>query len=325
MPLIEPSGYRPPFLLRSGHLQTVWPTLFRRVADSPCRRERLELPDGDFLDLDWSQGEGRTALAVLSHGMEGDGRRWYVRAMGQVLNRAGYDTLAWTMRGCGPEPNRLPRFYHAGAVEDLDAVVGRASREGKYEKIALVGFSLGGNLLLKYLGERGTRFPGPVAAGVAVSPPCDLAAAVNRIHAPANRVYLKRFMRSFRRKIRGKAALYPRAVSVDGLEGVRDLRSFDNRYTAPLNGFRDAEDYWRRASALPVLPGIEVPTLILSAQDDPFLPEECFPSAVAAASPCLFLEAPRHGGHVGFMEMGKTGGGYWSERRAAAFLREVCR
>ena len=325
MPLIEPSGYHPPFLLRSGHLQTVWPTLFRRVAGSPCRRERLELLDGDFLDLDWSQGQGRTALAVISHGMEGDGQRWYVRAMSRALNRAGWDSLAWTMRGCGPEPNRLPRFYHAGAVEDLDAVVCRASREGRYQKIALVGFSLGGNLLLKYLGERGARFPGPVVAGVAVSPPCDLAAAVTRIHAPANRVYLNRFMRSFHRKIRAKAALFPEVVSVDGLAGVRDLRSFDNRYTAPLHGFLDAEDYWRKTSSLPVLPAIDVPTLVLSAQDDPFLSDACFPVQAAAASSCLFLEAPRHGGHVGFMETGRTGGGYWSERRAAAFLQEVCR
>ncbi len=315
MPVIE-SHFRPPPSLRNAHLQTVWAVWARRGSELSYERERFELPDGDFLDLDWSRA-GHDRLAILSHGLESDSGAGYVRGMAAALNAAGWDALAWSFRGCGPESNRLLRFYHSGETGDLGRVVGHAATA--YRQIALVGFSLGGNLTLKYLGENPSH--PAVVAGVAVSAPVDLASSARRLDQQrSNRIYLRRFLKTLIAKVEAKALRFPGEIDTAGIRRIRSFQEFDDRYTARLHGFRDAADYWARASARPFLPRIEVPTLLLNARDDPFLGSECFPSAEAEASRCFFLEAPAHGGHVGFVDTLRRRVPNWLERRTVEFL-----
>lgn len=325
MPLL-PSSYRAPaHLLGSGHLQTIVPAVLRRVPDLAYRRERIELPDGDFLALDWADAvsavptppAGRK-LAIISHGLEGSSGRAYVRGLARALTRAGFDALAWNYRSCG-EPNRLLRSYHLGDTNDLHHVIGHALGTGRYEDVYLSGFSAGGNVTLKYLGEDAARVPAAVRRAAVFSVPTDLKASSLHIARPQNRVYLRRFMKSLRQKIRDKAAQLPGEVDLTGLDELRDFPQFDDRYTAPMHGFASAEEYYAHASSGQYLAGIRVPTLLVNAENDPFLPPSCFPRAEAAASPFVFLETPTDGGHVGFAE-GRPDGTYYSERRAVEFL-----
>lgn len=317
MPLVA-SRFRPPPWLRNAHLQTVWAVWARRRIDLRYERERLELADGDFLDLDWSRaGHGR--LVILSHGLESDSNAGYVRGMAAALNAAGWDVLAWSFRGCGPEPNRLLRFYHSGETGDLGRVIEHAS--SAYRQITVVGFSLGGNLTLKYLGE--TPVHPAVAGGVAISAPVDLAASARQLDRQrSNRIYLRRFLKTLIAKVEAKALRFPGEIDTVGIGRIRSFQEFDDRYTARLHGFRDAEDYWTRASAKPLLPQVEVPTLLVNARDDPFLAQECFPMAEAEASASFFLETPEYGGHVAFVETARQRGPNWMERRTVEFLEE---
>ena len=318
MPVI-PSRFRPPAFLSNGHLQTILPVLLPRRFALPFTRTRLELRDGDFLDLDWScPGSGR--LAILSHGLEGNSSQKYIRGMAQTLHAAQWDVLAWNFRGCSSEPNRLLRAYHSGDTADLAAVISHAWAD--YSRMALIGFSLGGNVTLKYLGEAP---PHPsVVAAAAVSVPLDLASSARALdQRPGNRIYLRRFIVPLIAKIEAKAQTFPGKLNTDGLRAIRSFQEFDERYTAPLHGFRDADDYWTRASARQFLPRITVPTLILNARNDPFLTADSMPFAEAEANPSLFLEAPKSGGHVGFLDF-RNGVQPWSERRVAQFITAEC-
>jgi len=320
MPLVAESPYQPPFYLFNGHLQTIVPSLWRTVPDVAYQRERLELPDGDFLNLDWSRLPAHRptdGLALVSHGLEGDASRPYMRGMVRALNRAGLDALAWNYRSCGGEMNRLLRSYHLGDTEDLDRVLRHALAIGRYQRAYLLGFSAGGNVTLKYLGEDAARVPGEVKRAAVFSVPTDLQASSVHIGRLQNQVYLRRFLKSLRKKVRAKAELLPGQVDLEGIEELRDFQQFDNRYTAPMHGFDSAEAYYRYASSGRYLSGIRVPTLMVHAQNDPFLPASCYPREVAANSPFVFLETPPEGGHVGFAE---SSGEYYSERRAVAFL-----
>lgn len=315
MPLLPKSSYTPPRGFSSPHLQTIWAGRIRRVEGPAYRRERIATPDEDFLDLDWSR-VGAERVAVISHGLEGSTSRAYVRGMARALNRHGWDALAWNLRGCSGEPNRNLRLYHSGATEDLDAVVQHAL--GRYATVALVGFSLGGNMTLKYLGEQGADTP--IAAAVAFSVPVDLAASSVALGRWENTVYMYYFLRSLRGKVRTKAAQFPSEIDANGLRNLRDFRGFDDRYTAPLHGFRDAADYWARSSSRQFIPSIRTPTLLVNAADDPFLAPACYPNDEARTNDRFWLETPDHGGHVGFVARGGT---YWSEVRTTAFLEDA--
>ena len=307
--------YAPPFLLFHGHLQTIVPNTLRRVRGVVFRRERILTADDDFLDLDWSR-VGAAKLAVVSHGMEGNSRRPYVLGMVKAVNAAGWDALAWNLRGCSGEPNRQLRFYHAGDTGDLAAVISHALSSQTYEAVVLVGFSLGGNLVLKYLGERREELPPPILKAAVFSVPCDLRAGAKEVDKWRNGIYRRRFLRTLRGKVREKAGLMPGLLSTAGLDGIRSLRCFDERYTAPLHGFGSAEDYWRRSSSVHFLEGIRVPTLIVNARNDPLLGERCYPVEEVKDQPFLRLKIPRQGGHVGF----PGGGPLWSERLAVSFF-----
>ncbi|TPG72325.1 YheT family hydrolase [Hymenobacter nivis] len=322
MPLVSHSAYQPPHYLFNGHVQTIVPSLWRSVPDVAYERERLELADGDFLDLDWSRlpaGAPTDGLVVVSHGLEGSSDRAYVRGMVRALNRAGLDALAWNYRSCGGEMNRLLRSYHLGDTEDLDLVLRHALATGRYRRAYLTGFSAGGNVTLKYLGEAPGRVPAEVKRAAVFSVPTDLRASSMQIARPQNTVYMRRFMKTLRQKIREKAALLPGEVDLTGLDELRDFPQFDNRYTAPMHGFASADAYYAHASSGQYLADIQIPTLLVNAENDPFLTPSCFPRAVAAASAFMYLETPPEGGHVGFGE-GAPDGAYYSERRAVEFL-----
>ena len=317
MPLIASSTYRPPWGLANGHLQTILPVLLRRVAAINCERERIETPDGDFLDLDWNRDQRSQSLVMITHGLEGNSANASVQGMAAAFHRAGWDTLAWNLRGCSGEMNRLLRTYHSGAWEDLQCVINHAA--GTYQNIVLVGFSIGGNLTLKYLGDHGSSINPSIKGAVTFSVPCDLASSARVLESRINSIYMNHFMRDLRRKIREKATAFPGGISTEGLDHIRTFREFDGTYTAPLNGFLSAEDYWAKASSKPSLRGISVPTLLVNALNDPFLGPECFPREEAESNPYLYLELPESGGHLGFLTFAKE---YWSETRAVEFLEK---
>ncbi|MEO6034372.1 MAG: alpha/beta fold hydrolase, partial [Verrucomicrobiota bacterium] len=237
----------------------------------------------------------------------------------RALAAKGWDVVVWNARGCSGEPNRLLRFTHSGATEDLEAVVEHVLVTRPHNKLALLGFSLGGNVTLKYLGERGANLNPRIKNAVAFSVPCDLQASSVNLSSRANRIYMRHFLSSLRQKIRHKMELAPGEIDDHDYARLRTFRDFDNRYTAPLHGFADAEDYWRRSSCKPHLEMVAIPTLLINARNDPFLAEACFPFDAARANPNFFLEAPASGGHVGFVTFNR-GGEYWSETRAAKFL-----
>ncbi len=311
---IDLPPYRPPLWLRSGHLQTVLPSLFRRVDGVDYDRERLELADGDFVDLDWT-GPMSERVAVIAHGLEGSADRAYVRGMARELSRRGWRVCAWNLRGCSGEPNRLLRTYHSGATDDLDAVVQRVLRDHK--AVAVVGFSLGGNLTLRWLGEQGGAIDPRVVGGVGISVPVDLAASSQAMDAWSRRIYMLRFLRSLREKLVEKAGRFPDAPDPAPAAGMTSFREFDAHFTAPVHGFESAQDYWTRASALPVLADVRVPVLLANALDDPFLAPTCFPYGAARDNPNLTLATPAWGGHVGFVQRRSP---FWSERVAGRFL-----
>lgn len=307
--------YRPSLWLRSGHLQSVLPTLFRHVEGVTYRRERIDLPDDDFLDLDWSD-DGRRRVALVAHGLEGSTDRAYVRGMTRALGRRGWTVCAWNMRGCSGEPNRTLGAYHSGSSHDLDAVVGHALATGA-EQVALVGFSLGGNVTLKWLGEEADDVDARIVGAVAISVPIDLASSSAVMERWSRRIYMRRFLRSLEEKVAQKAEVYPETPDPALVRGMSTFREFDGYFTAPVHGFESAEDYWTRASSRPLLGQIRVPTLLVQALDDPFLASNCYPRDAADANPALTLLTPEYGGHVGFVA---RGGEFWSETVAARFL-----
>jgi predicted alpha/beta-fold hydrolase len=321
MPVIAKSSYVPPIGFSNAHIQTIFPTLFRKVKGVSYRRERIKTPDEDFLDLDWSS-VGARKVAIVSHGLEGSSDRWYVLGLVRALNRSGWDALAWNMRGCSGEPNKTVRSYHSGASEDLAVVVEHVIGGGNYDSLGLVGFSLGGNLTLKYLGERGFEINKAIIGAVTCSVPCDLASGAEQMAKPANKMYMKRFTRMLHEKIKAKMRVMPGRLNDKDYNRIKTFKEFDDRYTAPLNGFRDAEDYYHRASCTQFIPKIIIPALLVNAKNDPFLPEACYPLEEAEANPNFFLEMPKSGGHVGFISFNKRRE-YWFESRVVSFLNNL--
>lgn len=320
MPIVE-SPYTAPFWLRNGHTQTMWPVLFRKIDILPAQRVRLATPDDDFIDVDIMRAATSPVrrAVILSHGLEGNTRRKYMQGMAKILLRNGWDVVARHLRGCSEEMNRQPGQYHMGATEDVHTVVQYCVAQG-YDTLALAGFSMGGSQTLKYLGEAPQRVPPQVQAAVAISVPCDLVGASRKLASPACAVYMIYFMRTMHKKMRIKAAMHKDFPSIDNLERIRTFDVFDEHFTAPINGFRSAMDYWTQSGCGQFLQNIRIPALLLNAADDPFMTPSCFPWDVARRSPWLTLEVPAHGGHVGFVT---TTPAYWSELRAAAYLHDI--
>ena len=306
-------NYKRPSLLFSGHLETIYPALFRNV-DINYQRERIATPDDDFLDLDWLR-QGSKKLIIISHGLEGNSSRAYMKGMAKAFAGKGFDVIAWNFRGCSDEMNKRLRFYHSGATEDLDCVISHAQRTG-YTEIYLIGFSLGGNLTLKYLGERNP--PSDIKRAVVFSTPLDLYTSCLKISKPGNMVYSRRFLKSLKNKVIQKSRVIA-GLDVKGIEKIDTLMSFDDRYTAPIHGFHNAMDYYNKCSSIHFIESISLPTLIVNAQNDPFLSELCYPISTLRNHAYVKFENPQHGGHVGFAQFNKNGL-YWSEERALSFL-----
>lgn len=320
MPIIPTSSYRAPFLLWNGHLQTIFPSLMRRLNGDFYQRERIETPDSDFLDIDWAC-VGSRKLAVLSHGLEGNSHRPYVVGMATMLNRNGWDAAAWNYRGCSGEINRQLRMYHNGSIDDLDCVVRHVLQTNRYDTLALIGYSLGGNLTLVYLGCKRNDLDRRLRKCVVFSAPCDLEASAWKLTKLENRLYMENFLSSLHEKIKSKMKRFPDRIHDNDYSKIKNFKEFDDRYTAPIHGFKDAEDYWHTCSSAQYIPGIKIPTLIVNASNDPFLAGDCYPVKQASASATVFLEMPEHGGHVGFVQFNKNKT-YWSEDRAMSFLQQ---
>ncbi|MDH5286027.1 MAG: alpha/beta fold hydrolase [Betaproteobacteria bacterium] len=315
-----PPPYRAPAWLPGGHAQTIWPYFLRRP-EVAFRRERVATPDGDFWLFDWLDTKDAGApLVVLFHGLEGSSGSHYVRALFVRLAELGWAGVVPHFRGCADEPNRLPRAYHSGDHEEIDAMLAAVRKRIRPERVVhACGVSLGGSALLNWLGRRGRDAKATLASAAAVSVPLDLMAAGRSIDAGANRVYAAHFLMTLKPKADAMAARFPGRLDASRIASVRSMWEFDDLVTAPLHGFAGTADYWTRASSKPWLAKIALPTLVLNARNDPFVPGDSLPSP-AEVSAAVVLEQPEEGGHAGFATGPLPGRIDWLPQRLIAFF-----
>ncbi len=316
MPIIQ-STYKPPFWAKKSFVSTVFSGLARKVNGVVQTRERITLSDGDFLDLDWSYTEEKSnKVIILLHGLEGNAQRPYITGTAKLFNQNGIDACAVNFRGCSGEPNLLYRTYHSGATEDLDEVVKHILTKNQYAEIYIKGISLGANMALKYVGE-GRTLPAELKAVIAISTPCDLKGSCDELLSLKNRHYAIRFLGHLKNKLTPKLSQFTDSISVADFKSIRTLKDFDDIYTSKAHGFKNALDYYEKASCLQFLPDIKVPSLIINALNDSFLSVKCYPVKAAKQNPNLYLEMPRYGGHVGFIDKNNN---YYNEKRALDFV-----
>jgi uncharacterized protein len=326
---LNASEFRPARGLGNAHVQTFAGKVLRPTLDIELHRERIETADGDFLDLDFAgwppvspDAMADSPLVLVLHGLEGTSRRRYMTSTYHALLGAGMRPVALNFRGCSGEPNRAVRAYHSGETEDLGFVL-ELLRDRFGGPLGLVGYSLGGNVVLKFLGERGGAARDLVTAGVAVSVPFDLAAGAKRLERGLlGRLYSHYFLSKLRRKLREKEELLRDACDVNAALRAPTVRAFDDAVTAPIHGFHDASDYYDRSSAGRFVSGIRVPTLILHSRDDPFLPHDRIPGDALAENPHVFPMLTERGGHVAFVGGSVLRPDFWGERMLARFLAE---
>ena len=315
--------YRPAWFVPGRHFRTLWGKLLRRRPHVATTVERWQTPDDDVLAVHRLRGAPGSPLLVLLHGLEGSPDSHYARGVLARAQERRWSAAALVFRTCGGEMNHTRRFYHSGETTDLDFVIRRLTSEMPNVPIVLAGFSLGGNVLLKWLGEQGTEVPSAVRAAAAVSVPYDLARGSRYINRGFSRVYERHFLRSLVRKAGEKRQRFPDIAPAAHLPALRTMWDFDDAVTAPVHGFRDASDYYERSSSLHWLDRIRTPTLLVSAADDPFLPREVLDEVRAAArsNPALHCEFPEQGGHVGFIAGNLPWRPlYWAEWRVIEFL-----
>ncbi|WP_033962022.1 YheT family hydrolase [Psychroserpens jangbogonensis] len=318
MPIIK-STYKPLFQFKNGFIATVYSGLVRKVEGLEQQRERIETRDSDFLDLDWSYAQKKSdAVIILLHGLEGNAQRPYVTGTARLFNQNGIDAVGVNFRGCSGEDNRLYNSYHSGATDDLDDVVNHCIKEKCYSNIYIKGISLGGNITLKYLGEK-REIPDQVKSAIAISVPVHLNGSAIELHKPNNKAFAIRFKKHLVDKLKLKILQFPDRISVKEINSIKTLRDFDEAYTSVAHGFKDALDYYEKSSSLQFLKNITVPTLLINALNDSFLSPECFPIKEAKYNDQLYLEMPNYGGHVGFIQKGKV---YYNEKRALEFVND---
>lgn len=323
MPLIAPKlPFRSPIWLPDKHSQSIYPSLFRKVEFKEGLRERVTLADGDFIDVDWYlHGKvGDRPILILSHGLEGNSTRQYMLGMAKIAFQNEFDVLAWNYRSCSGEMNKARRFYHSGATDDLEAMVQLVIQRGA-TAIYLAGFSLGGNLTLKWLGEKGENPPQGIRKAVVFSVPLHLSSGSQTLMKLGNWIYAKRFLGTLIEKVQKKIEVYPDLVDIDKFQQIKTLWDFDEVVTGPIHGFNGAEDYYQQSSSLYYLPKIQVPVLIVNAANDPFLSPACYPEQLAASLEKVYLEIPADGGHCGFYPSSYNTF-LWSEIRGMQWLSE---
>lgn len=315
MPLIE-SNFNPSWIFKNGFISTVFSGLIRKIKIEQ-HRDRICLRDGDFLDLDWSYTKGGSnALIILLHGMEGNGQRPYVSGVAHYFNSNKIDAVCVNFRSCSGEINRSYSSFHSGQTNDLDDVVQYILSKKNYESIFIKGISLGGNIILKYLGET-PNLSSKIKAAMGVSVPIDLAGSSNALHQYKNLLFHIYFMIGLKLKLKQKSRQFPDKLPKKVLKSVWTLRDVDEVYTAPANGFKNADDYYNKSSSLHQLAKIEIPVLLMNAINDSFLSSSCYPYEIAKNSLFLHLETPKFGGHVGFITPGNV---YYNEKRALEFF-----
>ena len=321
-------AYRAPQWLPGGHAQTIYPLLIAPAAPV-YRRERWETPDGDFIDLDWSaptlsagNEKSPAPLVVLFHGLEGSSQSHYARALMRQVSALGWLGVVVHFRGCSGEANRLPRAYHSGDSDEIDWIVRRLEAAHPRRALYAVGASLGGNVLLKWLGEQGVAATGLLRAAAAVSAPLDLAACGYHLGRGFNRVYSQRFLATLKPAAAAMLERFPGLFDAARLRAAASLYAFDDLITGPLHGFAGADDYWRRASSKPWLTAIAVPTLLVNARNDPFMPRDVLPTPADVAS-AVTLDFPDQGGHVGFPSGPFPGTLDWLPKRLLDFFEQA--
>jgi predicted alpha/beta-fold hydrolase len=314
--------YRAPWWLPGGHLQTIYPYFLLRRAPPPYRRERWETSDGDFIDLDWlNERDAGAPLVALFHGLEGGSGSHYATALMRAVARRHWRGVVIHFRGCSGEPNRLPRAYHSGDAGEIAWILQRLRELNPTTALFAAGVSLGGNALLKWLGREQALARAIIDAAAAVSAPMDLMTAGDRLGTGLNRLYGKHFLQSLKAKSLAKLKRFPGLYDATIVRYARTLREFDNVVTAPLHGYRDTDDYWTRASSKPDLRHIEVPTLIVHARNDPFLPGRYLPAS-GQVSARVTLDMPKSGGHTGFASGPFPGHLDWLPERLLDFFSE---
>lgn len=311
--------FKPAWWLPNSHFQTLWPSLFRRqIKHLVLKRERLELPDGDFVDLDWADNKKPCPIVMILHGLEGSIESPYAKGMLQALQKSGWRGVFMHFRGCSGENNRFARSYHSGDTCDVDYVAREIKRRERSIPLAAIGFSLGGNVLVKWLGETGAK--NPLTAAVAISVPFELGKVARRINRGFSRLYQRHFLHYLRLKMKKKFSDRKAPIPMPPLKQLRTLVDYDNQITAPLHGFKDAEDYYTKSSSRQFISQISIPTLLLQAKDDPFMVDDLLPTQEELPDQ-VKLELLDKGGHVGFVS-GRFpwAADYWLEKRVPAFL-----
>jgi predicted alpha/beta-fold hydrolase len=313
--------FRPAWWSRNRHLQTIWNRLLRPQINVDTTRARWTTPDGDFMDIDFMDGPVASPQLLVIHGLEGSSDRKYVRGLLALAGERGWRGVALNFRGCSGTPNRTPRLYHSGDSAELAWVIGELVKRDPGAPILPIGMSLGGNVLLKWLGEEGEAAPDNVVAAVAISTPFDLAAAAEKMSRRTGRLYSHFFLRTLKSKALQKAREHPDLLNAKAIRRARNWRQYDDAVTATLHGFRDAEDYWARSSSIFRLGGIRRPVLLINARDDPLIPESSLPEEAVARSNWLHEEFTPKGGHAGFVAgVAPWRPQYWAEHRAVDFL-----
>jgi uncharacterized protein len=315
------SRYRSPWWLPGGHLQTIYARYRCGVTYINYRRERWQTPDHDFIDLDWIDAqESNAKLLVVFHGLEGCSRSHYALTLMALARQRGWRGVVPHFRGCSGEPNRLARSYHSGDAEEIDWLLRRLKERYPGAELVVLGVSLGGNMLLKWLGEQGAGARKIIQRAAGVSVPVDLPAAARVLDCGANRlIYTRHFVRTLKQKILQKITTHDLQLDPQRVSRASTFREIDDLYTAPVHGFKDAEDYWTRSSSKPWLKHIEVPTLLINARNDPFLPPSALPTR-AQVSAALEMLYPNSGGHVGFVSGGFAGDLRWLPDRIFGFF-----
>ena len=312
------ASYHAPAWLPGGHAQTIYPLLIK-PAHFPYRRERWETPDGDFIDLDWLDAADAVPLVVMFHGLEGSSSSHYATSLMTALRTRGWAGVVPHFRGCSGQPNRLPRAYHSGDSEEIDWILRRLRQQFPHRTLYCVGISLGGNALLKWLGERETNANMAINAAASVCAPLDLTICGHHLAHGFNRIYTQHFLKTLKAHATEKLTRFPGIFDRQRMTSARNLYEFDDAVTAPLHGFRDADDYWLRASAKPLLRGVHVPTLLLNTQNDPFLPSCALPAA-DEVSTAVTREFLPQGGHVGLVSGSPPGRLDWLPQRLLRFF-----
>ena len=317
MPVIN-SSFNPSLLFKNGFISTIYYGLVRRLKIIQ-HRERITLRDGDFIDLDWSYAKKSSkSIIVLLHGMEGHGQRPYITGPALLFNNNNIDAICVNFRGCSGELNMKYSSFHSGMTEDLEDVINHVISLNRYDSIFIKGISLGANILLKYLGED-NDIPTQVKAGMAVSAPCDLSGSAKALHKLKNLPYQINFLWGLLKLLKQKQKQFPNLITSSQIRNIFTLNDFDEVYTSRAHGFKNAQDYYAKASSLQFLKSINIPVLILNALNDSFLSKDCFPYEEAKKNSSLYLETPQWGGHVGFIS---RKGFYYNEKRALEFFLE---